>query len=98
MSKLQSRARIPKTRLKNTKSGHQLLAVDCEALAGNWTLVAVQEGFKIQRRLALPGGFGNECIEANRKLFGQFPVETGPAEGWTPGQGVSLVFGTPPCS
>lgn len=98
MPKLQQRIRVSKSQHPNTKSGNNLLAIDCEGLAGNWSLAAVQEGFKIQRRLALPGGFGNECIEVNRKLLGQFPVETGAAEGWTPGQGVSFLFGTPPCS
>lgn len=73
------------------------MAVDVEALAGNWSLAARLEGFKVKGRKALPGGFGNECIEANRKLLGQFPIEIGPQSTWSP-ECADFIFGTPPCS
>lgn len=73
-------------------------AVDCEALAGSWDLGVVREGFEISHRVALPGGFGDEVIETNRGLLGDFPIETGAQETWTPQGDVALLFGTPPCS
>ena len=71
--------------------------VDVECLAGNWDLAACREGFDIQHRFALPGGFGNECIESNRHLLGKFPITTSPPESWDPVQ-CDFLAGTPPCA
>lgn len=76
----------------------KLRAVDVEALAGSWDLGAVREGFQVVHRVALPGGFGNEVIEANRPLLGDFAVETGDEGEWTALKDVPFIFGTPPCS
>lgn len=73
-------------------------AVDVEALAGSWDLGTVREGFEIVHRTALPGGFGNEVIEANRDVLGDFPIETGEEPTWTAQKDIAYVFGTPPCS
>lgn len=73
-------------------------AVDVEALAGSWDLAAVREGFEIVHRVALPGGFGNEAIEANRDKLGDFEIETGEEVTWTAKREIALAFGTPPCS
>jgi len=73
-------------------------AIDVEALAGSWTLASVREGFDVVHRVALPGGFGNEAIEANRDVLGEFDIETGEEPTWTAKDGIAFVFGTPPCS
>lgn len=74
--------------------------IDCQALGGGGVaLGAVKEGFTIARRLALPGGFGNACVDANTHLFGtDFEMETGEAELWEPVHGAAYLNGTPPCS
>ena len=74
--------------------------VDCEGLAGAWTLGTVQAGFDLVHRVSLPGGFGDNVISENRHLVpGNWGIETGIAdEAWTPQRGVGYVCGTPPCS
>lgn len=74
--------------------------VDCQGLAGAWTLGTVQAGFELAHRASLPGGFGDEAIDANRKLVGDgWTQEVGlPGDGWTPQEDVAYLCGTPPCS
>ncbi len=72
--------------------------VDCQGLAGAWSLGIVQAGFELQHRASL-GAFGDEVIGGNRHLVG---------DNWTQDEGNSyldwepkkagLVAGTPPCS
>lgn len=73
-------------------------ACDVEALAGSWDLAAVREGFQVVHRASLPGGFGDEVIEANRDVLGDFPIEVGDVGTWTPQERIAFLFGTPPCS
>lgn len=75
-------------------------AVDCQGLAGAWTLGTVEAGFEIVHRASLPAGphgFGDNAVEANRALLGDFPLEHGPQPEWTPQRDVAYVHGTPPC-
>lgn len=79
--------------------------VDCEGLAGAWTLGTVQTGeFELVARKSLSpspekAGFGDDAIDANRHLVGyDWEQETGTLDDWTPAQGVGYVCGTPPCS
>lgn len=74
--------------------------VDVQGLAGAWTLGTVQAGFELTHRVSLPGGFGDEAIDANRHLVGDgWAQETGdPVEAWTPQENVAYICGTPPCS
>lgn len=73
-------------------------AVDCQGLAGAWTLGSVQTGrFDIVHRVSQPGGFGDAAIDANRELLGDFDHEDPPAPEWTPFT-AAYVHGTPPCS
>lgn len=73
--------------------------VDCQNLAGSFSLAAVNAGFRMKHRVAEPGGFGNESVEANRHLLpGSWVTETSPADEWTPQGGVGLLCATPPCS
>lgn len=74
-------------------------AVDCQGLAGAWSLGSVQTGrFDIVHRVSQPGGFGDEAIDANRHLLGyDFEHEDAPAPEWVPVE-AAFVHGTPPCS
>lgn len=79
--------------------------VDCEGLAGAWTLGTVQTGrFELVSRKSLAKevgapGFGDDAMNANRHLVGNgWQQETGPGDTWTPEDGVAYVNGTPPCS
>ena len=73
--------------------------VDCQGLAGAWTLGTVQAGFELVARRSLPGGFGDQSLEANRSLLnGEWGTEVGTSTEWTPSHGVGMVCGTPPCS
>lgn len=74
--------------------------VDCQGLAGHWTLGTAQAGFELVHRTSLPGGFGDQVLDANRPKFGSYDwsQETGPMEEWTPQHGIPYVCGTPPCS
>lgn len=73
-------------------------AVDCQGLAGAWTLGTVQTGrFDIVHRVSQAGGFGDPAIDANRDLLGDFDHEDPPAPEWTPFT-AAYVHGTPPCS
>jgi site-specific DNA-cytosine methylase len=77
--------------------------VDCQGLAGAWSLGTAQAGFDLLHRVALPGGFGNAVMEENRSKFRGLNTwwhqEDGtPADGWTPQMNVSFLCGTPPCS
>lgn len=72
--------------------------IDCQGLAGAWTLGAAQAGFEVVHRASL-GKFGDEVIEANRTLV-PGPWEQDPGDGsyeWAPMTG-ALLAGTPPCS
>lgn len=72
--------------------------IDCQGLGGSPTLGSVLEGFDLVHRVALPGGFGNDAVEANRHLLpGDWITETGAWETWTPQDG-ALLHGCPPCS
>jgi site-specific DNA-cytosine methylase len=79
--------------------------VDCQGLAGAWTLGTVQTGdFELVARRSLApnpdkGGFGDEAINANRHLVGDgWEQQTGTEEDWEAVNGVGYVCGTPPCS
>lgn len=77
--------------------------VDCQGLAGAWSLGTAQAGFDLAHRASLPGGFGDAVMEENRFKFrglkGPWSQEVGtPGDGWTPQEGVSFLCGTPPCS
>lgn len=79
------------------------LFVDCQGLAGAWSLGTAQAGFDLQHRASLPGGFGDIVMEENRSKFRglntEWQQEVGtPGDGWTPQVGVSYLCGTPPCS
>jgi site-specific DNA-cytosine methylase len=73
--------------------------IDCQGLAGAWTLGTVETGrFELAHRVALPGGFGNEIIEHNRHLIpGDWEQETGSALECEP-RTAAYLCGTPPCS
>src|SRR6478736_388146 len=72
--------------------------VDCQGLAGHWTLGTVQAGFELVGRVSL-GAFGDQVLDSNRHLVG---------DNWQqyPGNGVdewealeaAYLCGTPPCS
>lgn len=73
--------------------------LDVEGLAGAWTLGSVQAGFELVGRRSLPGGFGDNSMDANRALVGDgWEQQTGQYESWDPVHGVGYVCGTPPCS
>ena len=74
--------------------------VDCQGLAGAWTLGTVQtDAFELVARKSLPGGFGDAAVAANRSLIGHdWEQETGLQETWEPAHGVGYLCGTPPCS
>lgn len=75
--------------------------IDCQGLAGAWTLGTVQTGrFELVHRASLPGGFGDTSIDANRRLIGDgWHQEVGEQPQWTPvTSGAAYVCGTPPCS
>lgn len=73
-------------------------AVDCQGLAGAFTLGTVKAGFDLVAKLELPGGFGIENTEANRHLLGDHEVHEGPWRDWPQYSGIDYVFGNPPCS
>lgn len=74
--------------------------VDCQGLAGAWSLATVQTGkFDLIHRASLPGGFGDQTMDDNRAIIGsEWEQEVGPVESWTPQEDVALLCGTPPCS
>lgn len=75
--------------------------VDCQGLAGAWTLGTVRTGqFDLVGRKTLPGGFGDVVVEDNRHLLpGDWGVQVGdPHSSWDPEVGVGYLCGTPPCS
>lgn len=79
--------------------------VDCQGLAGAWTLGTVgpkgigTDRFRLVARKSLPGGFGDEVVEANRHLLrGNWESEIGDSDSWEPVVGVAFLSGTPPCS
>jgi site-specific DNA-cytosine methylase len=72
--------------------------VDCQGLAGAWSLGTVQAGMELTHRVSLPGGFGDEVAGLNRPLLGnRWSQEVGQQEEWTP-QVTDYLCGTPPCS
>jgi len=74
--------------------------VDCQGLAGAWTLGTVQTGgFDLIHRASLKGGFGDAVIGTNRHLVGADweQDEGGASAEWTPVTAAYL-NGTPPCS
>jgi site-specific DNA-cytosine methylase len=73
--------------------------IDCSGLAGAWTLGTVQTGeFALVHRVSELGGFGDATVERNRHLLpGDWQIEEGLADGWTPGQ-AGFLCGTPPCA
>lgn len=75
-----------------------LTHIDCQGLAGAWTLGISQAGFETVHRASL-GKFGDEIIESNRHLIpGPWEQDTGDgADEWEPMR-AALVSGTPPCS
>lgn len=76
-------------------------AVDCQGLAGHWTLGTVEtEKFDVVGRATLPGGFGDDAFYENAELLGTEGVEVqeAPEREWEPYDGVGYVHGTPPCS
>ena len=72
-------------------------AVDCQGLAGAFTLGTKRAGFDIVAKLELPGGFGVENCEANRHLLGDFETTVSNWSDW-PHYDVPYIFGNPPCS
>lgn len=77
---------------------NDLTHIDCQGLAGAWTLGTAQAGFDLVHRVSL-GAFGDEVIESNRSLVpGNWEQDTGSGIGeWEPAQAAYLT-GTPPCS
>lgn len=75
--------------------------VDCQGLAGAWTLGTIQTGgFDLVHRASLKGGFGDVAVESNRANLGTGDWEQdegGSAAEWTPFE-AAYVNGTPPCS
>lgn len=74
-------------------------AVDCQGLAGAWTLGTIQTGrFHLVGRKSLPGGFGDAAIDNNRHLVGDgWEQQVGNQPEWEP-HTAAYVHGTPPCS
>lgn len=78
--------------------GRRVEAVDCQGLAGAFTLGTKQAGFDIVAVKSLPGGFGVANLEANRHLLGDgWDAQVGDWNEWDP-HDVAYVFGNPPCS
>jgi site-specific DNA-cytosine methylase len=74
--------------------------VDCEGLAGAWTLGTIQtRGFDLVHRVSLKGGFGDAVVEDNRALLGtEWEQDPGGESGeWLPVE-CAYMNGTPPCS
>lgn len=73
--------------------------VDCQGLAGAWSLGTVQAGFDLVGRASMKGGFGDVVIDGNRHLVGYDweQQEGGNADEWEP-MTAAYVCGTPPCS
>lgn len=72
--------------------------MDCQGLAGGFTLGAVQAGFELVGKREQPGGFGIPAMEANRHLLGhRWEAQDGPADTWEP-RAVPYVLANPPCS
>jgi site-specific DNA-cytosine methylase len=79
-------------------SNPDLTHIDCQGLAGAWTLGTAQAGFELVHRASL-GKFGDDVLESNRALV-PGPWEQDPGAGfteWEPQQAAYLT-GTPPCS
>lgn len=73
-------------------------AVDCQGLAGAFTLGTAQAGWNVVAKKELPGGFGVENVRANQRMVNpKLEYEIGPWEEWEP-EDVEYVFGNPPCS
>lgn len=74
-------------------------AIDCQGLAGAYTLGTVRAGFELVSKKELPGGFGMAACEDNRHLLGEnWEGEVGSWSEWTPHNDVRYVFGNPPCA
>jgi len=79
--------------------------VDCQGLAGAWTLGTVQAGFELVSRATLArteekAGFGDIVIDANRHLVGDgWKQQLGcNLEDWEVVEDIAYLCGTPPCS
>ena len=74
--------------------------VDCQGLAGAWTLGTQLTGqFELVDRKSLPGGFGDDAMRENAKFFpGNWDIQVGEQESWEPVHGIGYLCGTPPCS
>jgi site-specific DNA-cytosine methylase len=72
-------------------------SIDCQSFAGGFTLGATLAGFEIIGKREATGGFGVPAVEGNKKLLGDFSIEAGAPDTWTPLK-ADLVFGNPPCS
>lgn len=70
-------------------------AIDCQGLAGAYTLGTVQAGFNIVGKLELDN-FGTQNTARNAALLGEFPHVIG-EEDW-PVLEAPYIFGNPPCS
>lgn len=77
---------------------NDLTHIDCQGLAGAWTLGSAQAGFELQHRASL-GAFGDSVIASNRHLVpGPWEQDPGASvEEWEPATAAYLT-GTPPCS
>lgn len=85
-------------RKKKVEHVNDLTHIDCQGLAGAWTLGSAQAGFSLIHRASLLK-FGDDVIESNRHLV-PGPWEQDPGAGlgeWEPAQATYLT-GTPPCS
>ena len=72
-------------------------SIDCQSFAGGFTLGNKLAGFEIIGKREATGGFGVPAVEGNKKLLGDFSIEAGAPDTWTPIK-ADLVFGNPPCS
>ena len=72
-------------------------SIDCQSFAGGFTLGTKLAGFQIIGKREAVGGFGVPAVEGNKKLLGDFEIEVGTPDTWTPLK-ADLVFGNPPCS
>ena len=74
-------------------------AVDCQGLAGGFTLGTAHAGFEVIAKLELPGAFGMANVQQNEKLINPGGIEytEGDWQDW-PVYDVPYVFGNPPCA
>lgn len=74
-------------------------AVDCQGLAGAFTLGTAQADFDVLAKLELPGGFGMSNVIANKSLVNpKLETQVSTWQEWEPYNDVDYVFGNPPCS